>query len=93
MSTPVFEPPKIYHCQGIGKGAKCGKIATVPLRSNKWNAETESMDEITVHVCQEHAKELQAAMNRNRALITPDHTLKPGEQVRDLPIIAQDEKR
>lgn len=85
MSTPNFEPPKIYQCQGIGKGAKCGRPAPVELRSNKWNVETNELDEISVYVCQAHADELRAAMNRGRNLITPDHVVKPGETVAKLP--------
>lgn len=85
MACQVFEPPKTYHCQGIGKGAHCGKIATIPLRSNKWNDVEKCIEEIEVWVCAEHAKELQRAMNSNRACISSDRTLKPGEKIPELP--------
>jgi hypothetical protein len=62
-----------YECQGIGVGAKCGDTATIRTASHKWNAATESMDDIEVWFCPRHAAELQIAMANKRRCITPNH--------------------
>lgn len=52
-----------YTCCGIGKGATCGAKATVMIPSNKWNSETEKIEQIFVYLCQRHADELRQTMD------------------------------
>jgi hypothetical protein len=51
-----------YICEGIGKGAICGADAPVAIPSNKWNSETEKIEQIVVHLCRRHADELRQTM-------------------------------
>ena len=53
-----------YECQGIGKGAKCGADAGVKIPSNKWNPETEKIEQVFVYLCQRHADELRTTMQK-----------------------------
>lgn len=64
---------RIYFCQGVGAGAKCGANATVRTASHRWNAADECMDEIVVYLCPRHAEELHTAMQNKRRCITPEH--------------------
>ena len=63
-----------FECSGIGVGARCGRAADVILKSHKWNSEKETIEEIVVHVCSEHAAELQRAMADKRRCLTPNHS-------------------
>lgn len=51
-----------YQCQGIGKNSTCGAQATTSVKSNKWNAVKEEIEEIFVHLCARHAEELRMTM-------------------------------
>ena len=74
FSNQNWEPPKIYSCQGIGTGARCGKAATVKLSAHKWSEEKQEIEQVDIHVCPDHAKELEAALMKERRNITPNHS-------------------
>ena len=46
-----------YECQGIGVGAKCGKVATIPLPVSGIGDDGQVVEKI-VWLCEQHMDEL-----------------------------------